>query len=289
MFGLGWLWRDETGGWCGRRCLRSILGWAKGRARLKPQDADIFVPPSPMARAAALPLRGQGLGQRCRPAGPNGSQPYLSMVHITNGTASQARQKITPGSRTSHGLLAPYAHHGPLYGASSKSPCCRWKSACHSHTPRTRPDGTPGGGGRWLLVATTPMALETPVSSAFSPFPGHLRKAAQANAVSLREGNPDPASFAPGRWPGQQEGGTTNGSRRNGLQHDLDCGGRRHVLGGDQPSSRVPAIHGGGHPHGRGRRRSGHLDSDLRHVSRTGWRSESHLRPTSDRHCGSHG
>jgi hypothetical protein len=46
--------------------------------------------------------------------------------------------------------------------------------------------GLPGGAGRWLLVATTPMALETPVSSAFSPFPGHLRKAAQANAVSFR-------------------------------------------------------------------------------------------------------
>jgi len=58
---------------------------------------------------------------------------------------------------------------------------------------------------------------------------------------------------------------------------------------GFRSRSRVPAFHGGGHPHGRRSSRTGRLDDRLRHVPSSDRQSESHLRQASDRPSGPHG
>lgn len=93
--------RVETGG---NLCENTVCGRTRrgeGRERLElPRCRQQFCyphPPSPLSEHNAQTVRGRGLGQRCRRAGPNRSQPYLVIVHITNRTAPQARQKIPPG------------------------------------------------------------------------------------------------------------------------------------------------------------------------------------------------
>jgi hypothetical protein len=150
--------RDETGGTCAKTLSAVEPGRGEGRERLElprcRQQLRYPHPPLPLSEHNARSVRGRGLGQRCRPAGPNGSQPYLIVVHTTNRTAPQARQKDYARVSNVTGLLASYGHHGLCMDRAVRALVCRRKGACPSHnSTRTGPDGTPGGAGRWLLVS----------------------------------------------------------------------------------------------------------------------------------------
>jgi len=124
MVGQGSRSRDETGGTCATRLPAVELGPGAGRERLElprcRQQLRYPHPPLPLSEHNARSLRGQGLGQQYRPPGPIGSQPYLIIVHITNRTTPQARQKDHARGLERHTAFLPHTATTALVWSEQK-------------------------------------------------------------------------------------------------------------------------------------------------------------------------